>query len=82
MSLKRSREAEDFIVAAVVVLRDGLPDRTYLIPSTVWGVGRPRYLGRNERGGKTGPYLEVRTTGRRHAAALAAYEAKAVLGTL
>jgi hypothetical protein len=32
--------------------------------------------------GKSETYIEAHTTGRRHAAELAAYEAKAVLGTL
>ena len=80
--LDRFRGEEDFIVAVVVLDERGLPQATYLVPAPAWAQDTSGALGRNEGGGESGPYVEVRTMAPRYRDALAAYESSRMLGTL
>ena len=80
--LKRFRDSEDFIMAAVVLDERGMPERTYLVPSRAWATDTSGCISRNDNGGEAGPYVEVRTTTPKHAAALSAYVPERVLATL
>lgn len=80
--LSRFRAAPDYIVAAVVLDDEGIPGRTLLVRGTDWELDKSGCLGRNECGGKNGPYVEVRTTTRSYEAPLAAYDFDRVISSL
>jgi hypothetical protein len=80
--LSRFRDAEDFVVAAVVLDERGLPERTFLVASRAWATDLSGCIARNDDGGNAGPYVEVRTTSAKHAGALSAYAPERVLGSL
>lgn len=70
---KRFRASADFLVAAVVLSEERLPVEVYLVPGTAWEKDDSGCLGRNESGGESGPYVEVRTTAQKHKESLRRY---------
>jgi hypothetical protein len=76
------RETGDYLVAAVVLDGASKPTQVYIIPGTAWRVDTSDCLGRNEGGGRGGPYFEVRTAGAKHVTALGRYAVGLVLPDL
>jgi hypothetical protein len=79
---KRFRDADDFLLAAVVLDPFGIPASAYLVPASAWKTDASGCLGQNSNGGANGPYFEVRTTARRHAESLAKYRIQHVMTSL
>lgn len=80
--LERFRESEEFLVAAVVLDEHGHPTETFLVAGSAWALDDSGCLGRNEGGGASGPYVEVRTSSARHRDALSRYEFARIVPTL
>lgn len=80
--LDRFRTTSDYLLAAVALNEAGAPEQVFLVLGTAWDTDASGCLGRNQGGGKSGPYVEVRSTAKAHAVALSAYAIERVLPTL